>query len=116
MHSYLAKVQASASAHDPAGAKSDLDAFAGEVARQNSAGHLAPAAYAALRTAIARTRARINAEVTAPAPAPAVVSTPRVTPQQVAPVSSSSSGGGKPKTPKEKGGGKSKGGKGNGKN
>lgn len=122
LHTYLAKVQASASAHNPAGARSDLDAFAGEVARENSAGHLTPAAYAALRTAITRTRARIAAEVTAPAPAapvatPTVVSAPRVVPQALAPVSSSGGGGakGKAKPPKPKGGGGKSKGKGPGK-
>lgn len=117
LHTYLTKVQASASAHNPAGARSDLDAFAGEVARENSAGHLTPAAYAALRTAITRTRARIAAEVTAPAPAaPTVVSAPRVVPRAVAPVSSPSGGAkGKAKPPKPKGGGGKSKGKGPGK-
>jgi hypothetical protein len=107
MRADLTRVQASAAAHDPAGARADLDAFAGEVAGQSSAGHLTSATHAALDTAIARTRARIDAEVTAPLPAP--VTTPQVVAQPVAPTPPSAAGGKGKDKPAKGGGGKGKG-------
>lgn len=68
MHGHLAELRTAAAAHDPAGATRQLDAFAADVGRAHAAGRLRPADYAALLTAIARTRARVAAEVIAPAP------------------------------------------------
>lgn len=68
MRGHLAELRTAAAAHDPAAAARQLDAFAADVAGQHSAGRLRQNDYAALQTAIARTRARIAAEVVAPAP------------------------------------------------
>jgi hypothetical protein len=82
MRGHLAELRTSAAARDPAGATRQLDAFAADVGRAHAAGRLRPADYAALQTAIARTRARIAAEVIAPAPvtAPSVTAAPSVVP------------------------------------
>jgi hypothetical protein len=69
MRGHLAELRTAAAGHDPAGAARQLDAFAADVAREHAAGRLRAADYAALETAIVRTRARIAAEVTAPVPA-----------------------------------------------
>jgi hypothetical protein len=68
MRGHLAELRTAAAAHDPAGAARQLDAFAADVGREQAAGRLRQNDYAALQTAIARTRARIAAEVVAPAP------------------------------------------------
>lgn len=88
----VSRLAASAAAHDPGGASGALAAFAADVARERSAGHLTPAEYTALYTGIARTRARIAAEVKAPLPAPTPVqaiatpAAPAVSSQRVVPV------------------------------
>jgi hypothetical protein len=115
MRADLARLRSSASAHDPAGAKAELEAFAAEVAGQSSAGHLTPGTHTALETAIARTRARIDAEVTAPVPVPVPVTTPQVVAQPVAPTRPSPPAGGKGKDKPGKGGGGGGKGKGPGK-
>ena len=87
LRSDLDRIQASASAHDPAGATRELSGFAADVAAQHWAGHLASSDYAALKTGIARTRARIPVEVTPPvavSTTPAYVTT--TAPPPVAPV------------------------------
>jgi hypothetical protein len=117
MRADLARLRSSASAHNPAGARAELDAFAAEVAGQSSAGHLTSATHTALETAIARTRARIDAEVTAPVPVPVPVpvTTPQVVAQPVAPTRPSPPAGGKGKDKPGKGGGGGGKGKGPGK-
>lgn len=102
----LDKVQTAAAAHDAVAAGNALSAFATEVARQQSAGHLGPADYRALQTGIARARTRVSAEVTAPAP---------VAPQPVAPAPGNGNGAGDGKPENDGGAGKGNGhGKGNG--
>jgi hypothetical protein len=81
MDAHLKAVQSSANQRDRAGATTELDAFAGDVARARSAGSLTPGDYAALETGIARTRARIGVELPAtPAVSTPAVATPRSTP------------------------------------
>jgi hypothetical protein len=87
MDSHLNEVANAAGAHDQAKATTELDAFAADVAREKSAGHLTAAAYAALETGIARARARVAVDVT-PIVTPALPAAPMPTVSSPAPTPS----------------------------
>lgn len=66
LHSALAQVSTLADAGNRQGALGALAAFAAEVDRQKSAGHISASTYTALQTGIARARAEIEAQVHTP--------------------------------------------------
>lgn len=70
MRAHLVAVRTAAAGGDRRAAMQALAAFAAEVSRERSAGHLSASRYAALETAIARARDRIGVEVQPPVPPP----------------------------------------------
>ncbi|MGI8429352.1 MAG: hypothetical protein ACR2OB_08625 [Solirubrobacteraceae bacterium] len=68
MRAHLAQVRNAAAGGDLPGPLTALDAFAADVARQHTAGHLTGSEYPALETGIARARQRIAVSVRAPSP------------------------------------------------
>ena len=70
MRAHLVAVRTAAAGGDRRAATQALAAFAAEVSRERSAGHLSASRYAALETAIDRARGRIGVEVQPPVPPP----------------------------------------------
>jgi len=102
MRAHLVAVRTAAAGGDRRAATQALAAFAAEVSRERSAGHLSESRYAALKTATAHARDRIGVEVQPPPPVAAPVRPSVVAPAAPAPAGEGK-GHGKGKGPKAHG-------------
>lgn len=104
MRAHLVAVRTAAAGGDRRAATQALAAFAAEVSRERSAGHLSASRYAALETAIDRARGRIGVEVQPPVPPPVAAPVrPPVAAPAAPPPAGKVKGHGKAKRPKAHG-------------